>query len=89
MFFKNNYIHSRTACSLSFAVHLCFLGRTKLKKLRGKKRPLPTAYGTIAIHPHTHRPTVFTSEGVSETCSTDYPHVSEDEVDRELLHSLQ
>ena len=71
--------------SLSFAVHLCFLGKTKLMKLRGKKRPLPTTYGTIANQPHTHRPTVFTSEGISETCNTDYPHVSEDEVDRELL----
>ena len=70
---------------LSFAVHLCILGKTKLKKLRGKKRPLPTTYGTIANQPHTHRPTVFTSEGISETCNTDYPHVSEDEVDRELL----
>ena len=70
---------------LSFAVHLCFLGKTKLMKLRGKKRPLPTTYRTIANQPHTHRPTVFTSEGISETCNTDYPHVSEDEVDRQLL----
>ena len=74
---------------LSFAVHLCLLGRTKLKKLQSKKRPLPTPYGTITSQPHTHRPTVFTSEGISETCNTDYPHVSEDEVDSELLHSLQ
>ena len=74
---------------LSFAVHLYILGKTKLNKLRGKKRPQPTTYGTIANQPHTHRPTVFTSEGISETCNTDYPHVSEDEVDRELLHSLQ
>ena len=70
---------------LSFAVHLCILGKTKLMKLRGKRRPQPTTYGTIANQPHTHRPTVFTSEGISETCNTDYPHVSEDEVDRELL----
>ena len=70
---------------LSFAVHLCFLGKTKLNKLRGKKRPQPTTYRTIANQPHTHRPTVFTSEGISETCNTDYPHVSEDEVDRKLL----
>ena len=69
---------------LSFAVHLYILGKTKLNKLRGKKRPLPTAYGTIANQPHTHRPTVFTNEGLSEICNTDYPHVSEDEVDREL-----
>ena len=74
---------------LSFAVHLCFLGKTKLNKLRGKKRPQPTTYRTIANQPHTHRPTVFTSEGISETCNTDYPHVSEDEVDRELLRTLQ
>ena len=38
----------------------------------------------MAVQQYTHRPTAFTSEGISETCNTDYPHVSEDEVDREL-----
>ena len=75
--------------SLSFAVHLCILGKTKLMKLRGKKRPLPTTYRTFANQPHTHRTTVFTSERISETCNTDYPHVSEDEVDRELLQDTR
>ena len=75
--------------ALSFALHLCFLGKTKLKKLRGKSPLLPTlTYGTNVNWPHTHRPTVFTSEGISETCNTDY-HVSEDEVDRQLLHNMQ
>ena len=79
---------------LSFAFHLCILGKTKLKKLRGKTRlprpPTAAAYGTNAnLQPHTHRTTVFTSEGISETCNTDYPHVSEDEVDRQLLHNIQ
>ena len=76
---------------LSFAVHLCILGKTKLKKLRGKTRlpPPPTAYRTNVnqLHVHTYRTTVFTSEGISETCNTDYPHVSEDEVDNLLLHN--
>ena len=67
---------------LSFTIHLCILGKTKLKKLRGRKIPLqPTlTYGTNVNMPCTHRSTVFTSEGISETCNTDYPHVSEDEV---------
>ena len=69
--------------SLSFAVHLCILGKTKLKNLRGTNRPLPTPYGTIANQPH--RLASFTSERIPETCKTEYPHVSEDEVDRELL----
>ena len=66
---------------------LHIVGKTKLNKLRGKKRPQPTTYRTIANQPHTHRTTVFTSEGISETCNTDYPHVSEDEVDRQLLRT--
>ena len=72
--------------AFSFATHLCILGKAKLKKLRGRNRSLAThkSYGSMVIQQHTHRTTVFTSEGISETCNTDYPHVSEDEVDREL-----
>ena len=72
-FFVGNFLPSTFGLVFSslFAVHLCFLGSRKLKKLRGVKR---IRYGTMG---HTHRPTtVFTSEGLSETCNTDYPHVS-------------
>ena len=71
--------------ALSFVTHLCILGKAKLKRLQGRNRSLAThqQYGSMAVH-YTHRPTVFTSEGISETCNTDYPHVSEDEVDREM-----
>ena len=72
----------------SFAIHLCLLGKEKLEKLRGKKRSLAIykSYGSIgkAVDQYNHRQTAFTSEGISETCNTDFPHVSEDEVDREL-----
>ena len=75
--------------ALSFATHLCILGKAKLKKLRGRNRSLAThkSYGSMVIQQHTHRTTVFTSEGISETCNTDYPHVSEDEVDKKLYLS--
>ena len=57
------------------------------KKLWDRNRSLTThkLYGFIVVQQYTHRSTVFTSEGISETCNTDYPHVSEDEVDRQLL----
>ena len=70
-----------------FGTHLCILGKTKLRRLRGKTRSLVTTmpYGSIAGQRCSYNPTVFTSEGLSDTCNTDYPHVSEDEVDRQLL----
>ena len=60
--------------------------KSKTKKLRGRNRSLAThkSQGSMAVQQYTRRPTVFTSERISETCNTDYPHVSEDEVDREL-----
>ena len=60
---------------LSFALHLFFI-RKKLKKLRSKKR---------TINQHTHRTTVFTSYGISETCNTEYLPVSENEEDTRFL----
>ena len=75
--------------ALSLATHLCILGKAKLKKLRGKSLATHQQYGSMAVQQCTHRTTVFTSEGISETCNTDFPHVSEDEVDRELLRTLQ
>lgn len=68
-----------------FTTHLCLLGKEKLEKLRGVKKRQGMQYGTMENQLHTHRPTVFTTEGVSETCNTDYPHVSEDEVDRQFF----
>ena len=70
--------------ALSFATHLCILGKAKLKKLRGRSLATHQQYGSTVVQQYTHRTTVFTSEGISETCNTDYPHVSEDEVDREM-----
>ena len=75
--------------ALSFATHLCILGKAKLKKLRGRSLATHQQYGSTVVQQHTHRTTVFTSEGISETCNTDFPHVSEDAVDRELLRTLQ
>ena len=67
-----------------FATHLCILGKTKLRRLRGKNRSLVTTmpYGSITGQRCSYNPTVFTSEGLSDTCNIDNPHVSEDEVDR-------
>ena len=69
--------------ALLFTIHLCLLGKGKLKKLRGVKKQRVVQYGTIENH--THIPTVFIAEGLSETCNTTFPHVSEDEVDRQLF----
>ena len=56
---------------LLFICAFFVIGSRKLKKLRGVKR---IRYGTMG---HTYRSTtVFTSEGLSETCNTDYPHVN-------------
>ena len=54
--------------ALSFALHLFFI-RKKLKKPRGR------ITDTIACR--THRTTVFTSEGISETCNTVCSQLSE------------
>ena len=65
---------------LSFALHLCFI-RKNLEKLRGKKRTSTTTnYGSVH-QCRTHRTTAYTSEGISETCITEYLPVSESEED--------
>ena len=62
--------------SLSFALHLCFI-RKNLKKLRSKKKTTGMInYGSINLR-RTHRTTAYTSEGISETCNTEYLPVSE------------
>ena len=54
--------------ALSFALHLFFI-RKKLIKPRGRR--------TDTVARRTHRTTVFTSEGISGTCNTDCPLLSE------------
>ena len=73
--------------SLSFGLHLCILGKRKLRKLRGhisKPSAAAAGYGTMNQR-HTHKTTEYTAPGISETCNTTFPHVSEDDVDREIL----
>ena len=67
-------------CAVSFALHLCFI-RNKLKKLRDKRRTSGTSnYGSF------HRRTpAYTSEGISETCNTEYVVLSENEEDTRFL----
>lgn len=68
--------------SLAFALHLCFI-KKNLKRLQGKKRMLRfTKYGSRW---RTHRTTAYTTEGISETCNTDYPFVNESKEDTEFL----
>ena len=63
--------------ALPFALHLCFI-RKKLKKLRSKKKT------TVNLR-RTHCTTVFTSEGISATCNTECPLLSENEEDTRYL----
>ena len=73
--------------SLSFGLHLCILGKRKLRKLRGhisKPSAAAAGYGTMNQQ-HTHRTTGYTAAGILETCNTTFPQVSEDDVDREIL----
>ena len=86
-YFVDNFIPGALGLviSLLFTIHLYLLGKKKLEKLRGVKKRQGVQYGTMENQLHTHRPTVFTAEGLSETCNTDYPHVSEDEVDRQFF----
>ena len=71
--------------ALSFALHLFFI-RNNLSKLRGKKKAQDNMndYGTINQH-RTHRTTAYTTEGISETCNTEYVVVSENEEDTRFL----
>ena len=64
-----------------FALHLFFI-RKNLKKLRGKKKPSRSA---IYNHHRTRRTTVYTSKGISETCNTVSPFVSESGEDTRYL----
>ena len=65
--------------ALSFAVHLCFI-RKNLKRLRGKKKTTKS----VNLH-RTHCTTAYTSEGISETCNTECPLLSENEEDTRFL----
>ena len=56
--------------SLSFALHLCLIRKNKLQDK--KKSSGTTNYGSVHQCRHTHRTTAFTSEGISETCNTEY-----------------
>ena len=70
---------------LSFALHLCFIGKTSLYKQRGRKTTHQADYGT-ANQCHTRHTTVYIEgEGISETCNTEYPYVSEGEEDTRYL----
>ena len=64
-----------------FALHLFFI-RKNLKRLRGKKKASRTAN---FIQHRTHRTTVYTSAGISETCNTVSPLVNESEEDTRYL----
>ena len=65
--------------ALSFAMHLCFV-RKNLKKLRNKKKPTKSVNLRC-----THHTTAYTSEGISETCNTECPLLSENEEDTRFL----
>ena len=67
--------------AVCFALHLFFI-RKNLKKLQGKKKASRTA--NYNQH-HTHRTTVYTSEGISETCNTESPLLSESVEDTRYL----
>ena len=82
----NNILFTLVAIGLlnavCFALHLFFI-RKNLKKLQGKKKPLTTA--KFYNQHRTHRTTVYTSEGISETCNTVSPLVSESVEDTRYL----
>ena len=61
--------------------------RNNLSKLRDKKKARHdniNDYGTTNQH-RTHRTTAYTTEGISETCNTEYVVVSENEEDTRFL----
>ena len=67
--------------AVCFALHLFFI-RKNLKKLQGKKKASRSAN---YIQHRTHRTTVYTSKGISETCNTVSPLVNESEEDTRYL----
>ena len=67
--------------AVCFALHLFFI-RKNLRKLQGKKK----ASRTVNYNQHrTHRTTVYTSKGISETCNTVSPLLNESEEDTRYL----
>ena len=71
--------------ALSFALHLCFIGKAKLCKQRGRKKTPQADYGTVN-QPHTRHTTVYVEgRGMSETCNTEHPYVNESEEDTRYL----
>ena len=67
--------------AVCFALHLFFI-RKNLKKLQGKKKASRSAN---YIQHRTHRTTVYTSKGISETCNTVSPLVNESGEDTRYL----
>ena len=71
--------------ALSFALHLCFIGKAKLRKQRGRKKTPQVDYGTVN-QPHTRHTTVHVEgRGMSETCNTEHQYVNESEEDTRYL----
>ena len=71
--------------ALAFATNLYALGREKRNKLRRpkKRRTRTDTYGsTRRLH---QRTTVYTTDQYSDSCITSYPHVSEEDVEREFF----
>ena len=66
--------------ALSFALHLCFI-RKNLKKIRARKK---TANNLVNLH-CTHRTTVFTSTGISDSCIIERPLLIESMEDSQYL----
>ena len=69
--------------ALFFAFHLCFIKKS-LRKLCGKHQSSRGA-GYGSFDHYAHRTTAYTSEGISETCNTEYVPVSEAEEDSRFL----
>ena len=71
--------------TLSFALHLCFIGKANLNKQRGINKTPQVDYESANQH-HTRHTTMYTmGEGISESCNTEYPYVSEGEEDTQYL----
>ena len=86
--FKITFLVSSTlglVTALSFALHLCFIGKANLNKQRGIKKTPQVDYVTVNLR-HTRHTTVYIEgEGMSETCNTEFLYVSEGEEDTQYL----
>ena len=71
--------------ALSLALHLCFIGKANLNKQRGIKKTPQVNYGTVNQRPTRHTTMYTMGEGMSETCNTEFPYVSEGEEDTRYL----